>query len=61
MEIGLNDEPVDRMDDGEIPWDFIKQNETDSLPSIWSQQRKKWNLPPFSYFDDPLQVSFLFV
>jgi len=44
----------DAMDDGEIPWDFIKQN---------CSEKKKfpfWN-NPFLYFDEPRRVSFLFI
>ena len=58
MEIDPIDEPIDLMEDGEIPWDFIIINETIQLPR---PEKKKWKLPPFTYFDDPLQVGFLFV
>lgn len=44
----------DAMNDGEIPWDFLEPNST---------QKKKvpfWT-KPYSYFDEPQQISFLFI
>ena len=44
----------DAMNDGEIPWDFIEQNCTHKKKvPFWSKS--------FSYFDEPQQISFLFI
>lgn len=50
----------DRMDDGEIPWDFVNQTYTNPLHKIMKKNTYWWN-NPFSYFEQPEHVSFIFI